>query len=50
MRAAGLAGREFRRSLEVPAARTGCVGYKFNVRVNCGILFEAPYAPMRAAS
>ena len=25
------------------------VGYKFNVRINRDILFEAPYAPMRAA-
>lgn len=38
-----------RRNLNVQPTIKIPVGYKFNVRVNRDILFEAPYAPMRAA-
>jgi type IV secretion system protein VirB10 len=38
-----------RRNLNVQPTIKIPVGFKFNVRVNRDILFEVPYAPMRAA-
>ncbi|MGO9228253.1 MAG: TrbI/VirB10 family protein [Bryobacteraceae bacterium] len=38
-----------RRNLNVQPTIKIPVGYKFNVRVNRDILFDAPYAPLRAA-
>src|SRR5665811_1329062 len=56
--AASAAGREAsdvgaqitRRNLNVQPTIKIPVGYKFNVRVNRDILFEAPYEPMQPAS
>jgi type IV secretion system protein VirB10 len=55
--AAGAVGREVtqlgaeitRRNLNVQPTIKIPVGYKFNVRVNRDILFEAPYQPLQAA-